>query len=168
MVTAGCLSDVKECSQLINELQPEFPAISFSTTVGVHPCRASEFNNGPYLHKLKELARNHRDLGVRAVGELGLDYARLEYSTPEEQRACFEEQFILADITNLPLFLHMRDAAQDFCDIVGRNRHRFDKGVVHSFTGTADEAKQMLDLDLFIGINGWLQTCILSNPFLVL
>jgi TatD DNase family protein len=48
----------------------------------------------------------------------------------------------------------MRDAAADFVAIVRRNRARFRNGVVHSFTGSADEAKQLLDLDLYIGING--------------
>lgn len=84
-----------------------------------------------------------------------LDYDRLHFSGFDVQKKYFEQQFILADESGLPLFLHMRDAAADFISIVSQNRHRFRHGVVHSFTGTADEARQLLDLDLFIGINGW-------------
>jgi TatD DNase family protein len=52
------------------------------------------------------------------------------------------------------MFFHMRSAAADFVEIVKRHRSRFVHGVIHSFDGTADEARQMLDLDLHIGLNG--------------
>ena len=71
----------------------------------------------------------------------------------------FERQMTLAESTGLPMFLHMRAAADDFHDIVSRNRQRFSGGVVHSFTGTREEAKQLLDLDLYIWINGWCVKC---------
>lgn len=48
----------------------------------------------------------------------------------------------------------MRNACDDFIEVIKRNRHRFTHGVVHSFTGTMDEMKALVDLDLFIGING--------------
>ena len=83
-----------------------------------------------------------------------LDYDRVQFCSRELQRQYFEKQFVLADETDLPLFLHMRDAAADFIEIIKLNRHRFRNGVVHSFTGTVDEARRLLELDLFIGING--------------
>ncbi len=48
----------------------------------------------------------------------------------------------------------MRNAAEDFIRIVREYRHLFTNGVVHSFTGTIEEVKELLELDLFIGING--------------
>ena len=53
----------------------------------------------------------------------------------------------------LLLLLLFRNCCDDFLEIVKKNRHRFGKGVVHSFTGTAEEAKSILDLDLYIGFS---------------
>lgn len=40
------------------------------------------------------------------------------------EKRYFEKQFELAYATKLPMFLHMRAAATDFCDIVERNKNR--------------------------------------------
>jgi TatD DNase family protein len=48
----------------------------------------------------------------------------------------------------------MRNACDDFVEIVKRNRSKFRNGVVHSFTGSSDELRALLQLDLYIGING--------------
>ena len=67
----------------------------------------------------------------------------------------FERQFELAEASGLPMFLHMRAAGDDFVDAMERNAGRFRGGVVHSFTGTADEARRLLAIDgVYIGING--------------
>lgn len=66
----------------------------------------------------------------------------------------FERQFALVDAAQKPLFLHMRAACEDFCRVVRANRHRFAEGVVHSFTGTAEEVQMLLALGLHIGLNG--------------
>lgn len=161
MITAGCLEEVQKAVALVQELRQMCPHMQFGTTVGVHPTRASELEgegggrSDAYIEQLLGFARRHRELGIRAIGEFGLDYNRIQYSAPEVQRPGFERQFVLAEQTRLPLFLHMRDAAADFVEIISRHRDRFGEGVVHSFTGTAEEARAMLDLDLFIGINGW-------------
>ena len=58
------------------------------------------------------------------------------------------------------MYLHNRNTGNDFYDIVKKNRNRFSTGVVHSFTGTLEEIKQIVELDLYIGING----CSLKIP----
>jgi TatD DNase family protein len=107
----------------------------------------------------------HRRVVV-AVGECGLDYDRLHFSDKASQLAHFAKHFELvervADMTahwaggpvHLPLFLHDRNTVGDFLSIVRTHRHRFRHGVVHSFTGSISEVKELLALDLHIGING--------------
>lgn len=50
--------------------------------------------------------------------------------------------------------MHMRAACDDFIRIIRMHRHRFNDGLVHSFTGTLEEAQQILAQNLYIGING--------------
>lgn len=171
IVTAGCVAEAHEAVALCRELATDFPGM-LTATVGVHPTRSCELvqhAGGPEacLQDLAALLARHRDLAISAIGELGLglradraaltrlDYDRTQFAAPDVQRRCFEAQLALAEHTRLPLFLHLRNAAADFIEIVARNRERFPTGVVHSFTGTRQEAEALLDLDLFIGVNGW-------------
>jgi TatD DNase family protein len=68
--------------------------------------------------------------------------------------AVFPPHFELAERTGLPMYLHSRSTGGDFNRIIRENRHRFSGGVVHSFTGTAEELQEILALDLYVGING--------------
>ncbi len=52
------------------------------------------------------------------------------------------------------MYLHSRSTGGDFARIVKENRHKFSTGVVHSFTGDIEELKELLDMGLFIGVNG--------------
>ena len=58
------------------------------------------------------------------------------------------------------MYLHNRNTGGDFVKIIKENRHRFSTGVVHSYTDSLEEMKQLLDLDLYIGVNG----CSLKKP----
>ncbi|KAL2256280.1 hypothetical protein VTK26DRAFT_1902 [Humicola hyalothermophila] len=99
--------------------------------------------------------------GLVAFGEFGLDYDRLHYCSKEVQLHSFSAQLALAAslVPQLPLFLHSRAAHADFVrllkDAFGPRLERLARGgVVHSFTGTADEARELMDLGLYIGVNG--------------
>jgi TatD DNase family protein len=52
------------------------------------------------------------------------------------------------------MYLHSRSTRGDFARIVRENRHKFPTGVVHSFTGDVEELKELLDMGLYIGVNG--------------
>ncbi|KAM3376362.1 hypothetical protein P3S68_015077 [Capsicum galapagoense] len=83
-----------------------------------------------HLQDLLTLAKEGKEKGkVVAIGECGLDYDRLHFCPSDIQKKYFEKQFELAYTTKLPMFLHMRAAAQDSCDIL--NEKRIGKLFVH-------------------------------------
>ena len=119
-------------------------------TAGVHPHHSQELDERqlPALRTL--LAQSE----VVAVGECGLDYFR-NYSPRSAQRRAFEWQLQLAADTGKPLFLHQRDAHQDFLAALQTSRAPPLRGVAHCFTGGERELEAYLELGLSIGITGW-------------
>lgn len=121
------------------------------STVGIHPHHARDCDAAA-LTSLKALSAQ---APVVAIGECGLDYNR-NYSEPAQQRLAFESQLALAAELNLPVFLHERDAHEDFLAIVRNHRRHLRNAVVHCFTGSAAAANAYLEEDLHIGITGWI------------
>ncbi len=132
------------------DLAKKNPEVLWSTA-GIHPHHASEFDDDT-LEVLRALAARDE---VVAIGECGLDYNR-NFSTPSEQRRCFEAHVELACELQMPLFLHERDARDDQLAILRRHRARFPRAVVHCFTGDEATLRAYIDLDLHIGITGWI------------
>ncbi len=120
-------------------------------TAGVHPHHASELDRHT-VDMLRELARQPR---VVAIGECGLDFYR-NFSPPDAQERAFVAQLELAADCGLPVFLHQRDAHQQFTSILREHRKPLIGGVAHCFTGGPDELAAYLEFDLYIGVTGWL------------
>jgi TatD DNase family protein len=121
------------------------------STAGVHPHDAAGFKDVS-IRALRELLA----LGqVLAVGETGLDYYR-DFSPRHAQQEALGAQLELAVETGKPVFLHQRDAHMDFLPILKEFRSNISRGVVHCFTGTRKELYDYLDLDMYIGITGWI------------
>ncbi|KAI4526303.1 Mg-dependent DNase [Schizophyllum commune Loenen D] len=162
IITGGSLHESQEVLDLAR-------AHGLHATVGCHPTRSAEFDkykggSGGYLQALDDvLAKNVKGKGPAvAVGECGLDYDRLHFASQEVQQKHFRSQLSLAKKHGLPLFLHSRAAHADFVRILrdegfGENggiAAGAKGGVVHSFTGTEQEAKELMDMGFYIGING--------------
>ncbi|HSS66889.1 MAG TPA: TatD family hydrolase [Gammaproteobacteria bacterium] len=120
-------------------------------TAGLHPHLARNWR--------AQTEQLLRDLAVRpevvAVGEAGLDFNR-DFSPREQQARVFEAQLEIAADLGLPVFMHERDAHDRFIEILKPIRGRLGDAVIHCFTGTAEELDAYLDLDLHVGVTGWI------------
>lgn len=118
---------------------------------GVHPHEAKDVTD-EILCELRKLTDHKK---VVAIGEIGLDYY-YDYSPREVQQQVFRDLLQMALDTNLPVVIHCRDAWQDCLPIMKeylKDGHPF---VVHSFTGTPEEAKELLAMGGYISFNGML------------
>jgi len=118
-------------------------------TTGVHPHHASELDDG----QQQELAGLARNSVVVAVGECGLDYFR-DLSPRAAQIEAFRWQLQLAKEIGKPVFLHQREAHDDFIAVL-RDFPSL-RGVAHCFTDGVAQASAYLDLGLYVGITGWI------------
>ena len=146
IITASSIEDTHQAKKLIDK-EPDL----FYTTVGFHPHNAKDYsvNHNSDMEKLCNLSY------VKAIGECGLDYKRY-YSKKEEQVFCFQNHLELACDINLPMFLHERDAHNDFSNLLKQYIHQIEDVVVHCFTGDKKILEDYLDMDCYIGITGWI------------
>ncbi|NRA60148.1 MAG: TatD family hydrolase [Psychrobium sp.] len=147
MITLGC--DIASSQQALL-LAQQYPG-SIYATAGIHPHDAKSFDDNS-LSVLKELLAQPE---VVAVGECGLDFNR-DFSPREQQIYAFEQQLELAATLNMPVLMHQRDAHDRFIEIFKRYQSDIPKAVLHCFTGTKEELQACVELDLYIGITGWI------------
>jgi TatD DNase family protein len=147
MVVTGASADGSTDALALARLHPG----RLFATAGVHPHHAIDYDDGTDV-LLRELAH---DPLVRAVGETGLDYNR-NYSPRDVQRRVFERQLKIAADLHMPVFLHQRDAHDDFIALLRTWRERLPAAVVHCFTDTGEALRDYLALDCHIGITGWI------------
>lgn len=115
--------------------------------LGIHP---EDIYNLPsdYLQQLEELSKHPK---VKALGEMGLDYHYENYDR-ELQIKVFRDQLMLADRLSMPAIIHSRDATADTLEILRDLRPK--KAVMHCFSGSAEVAREVLDLGLYISFTG--------------
>jgi len=132
------------------ELAAGSPGILFSTA-GVHPHHASDYSD-----ESDELIRNliQKD-AVVAVGECGLDYFR-NFSPREAQLEAFGRQLEIAKESGLPVFLHQRDAHDDFVEVLEPALPDLSRAVAHCFTGEGESLREYIAMGLYVGITGWI------------
>ena len=149
MLTGTSIEGSEQAAMLCSELDEQGNRL-FSTA-GIHPHSASDWNASS-ANQLRELLRQPR---VKAVGECGLDFNR-DFSPRPQQEKVLQEHLALAAELQLPVFLHERDACQRLLDILKDYRDHLPAAVVHCFTGEQRSLFAYLDMDLHIGITGWI------------
>ena len=118
-------------------------------TVGLHPHEASLFNDQVFT-EIKKLADEPK---VIAIGEVGLDYHYM-HSPEQTQIKTFEAFIDLARQKRLPLVIHSRDANKESMKILKKMHAGDVAGVIHSYGGDMEQAKEALELGFYLSING--------------
>ena len=113
---------------------------------GLHPHNAKYW--GPETEeRLRAMLHDKR---TSCLGEIGLDYHYEGYDRGS-QSVLLREQLDLAKQLDLPVIIHARDCTEDYLRILQEFRPR---GVVHCFSGSAETAREVLKLGMYIGFTG--------------
>ena len=144
LMNPGCsLESSRNAVKLANTYDYIFAA------VGSHPDVADEVNE-EVLSIYTDLCKANPK--VKAIGEIGLDY-HYEDIPRELQLKAFRLQMELARQLDLPVIVHERDAHEDGMRIV-KEEFPTVKGVFHCYSGSAEMARQLVDLGWYIGFTG--------------
>ena len=142
VMNAGCSL---ESSRDIIQMAEKYPWLYGS--VGSHPDSADEVNE-EVIEAYRQMATHEK---VKAIGEIGLDYY-YEDIPREIQKNAFRMQMALANELDMPVIIHEREAHDDGMRIV--KEFPKVKGVFHCYSGSAEMARQLVELGWYIGFTG--------------
>ena len=118
--------------------------------VGIHPNDVDDVDEKEW-GRIKDLVDTGK---VSAVGETGLDWFRT-VASKENQQLFFDRHIGLSQATELPLVIHTRDSIRDVLNTLTKaTQQKPMTGVLHAFSGTAEEAAEALELGFYIGFAG--------------
>ena len=115
-------------------------------TLGIHP----EYVDKYTLEDIKFIENNLSNKKVIAIGEIGLDYYYTK-DNKDAQNNLFEIQLELAEKYDLPVVVHSRESTLDTINTLKKYNV---KGLIHSFSGSLETAKEYIKMGYLIGING--------------
>ena len=142
MMNVGCcLDSSKDCIAMAEQ----YPFVYAS--VGSHPDSADEVNED-VIARYREMARHEK---VLAIGEIGLDYY-YETIPRETQIKAFRMQMELARELKMPVIVHEWNAHDDGMRVV--KDFKDVTGVFHCYSGSAEMARQLVNMGWYIGFTG--------------
>lgn len=130
------------------DLEEKYPANCFAM-MGLHPCYVKE-------NYREELSAVEAELSKRkfcAIGEIGIDLF-WDKSFKKQQEEVFIKQMEWANDLNLPIVIHSRNATDEIISIIKQNQHLKPKGIFHCFSGDIKQAKEIIELEFYLGIGG--------------
>lgn len=143
------------------------PELQLYASAGIHPQEAHQADEAA-LAKLAGLAANPK---ILAIGEIGLDYYHLDNPDIEVQQAAFIAQMRIAAAVRKPILIHCRTselatpqakarfgASDAFADLIRLIQQYWAPtgltGVMHCFSGSAEEAQQALAANFYLSFAG--------------
>ena len=139
----NCGTDVESSIASI-EMAEKYPFVY--AACGYHPESALEFNE----ERLSEIEKMLSHEKCVAVGEIGLEY-HYDFVPKDVQKYVFEKHLELAVKYDMPVIVHDREAHADTLELLKKYNP---KGVLHCYSGSAEMAKEILKMGMYIGLGG--------------
>ena len=137
-----------DSSEKTVEIAGRFPDVH--AAVGLQPNYCSEAGPDDW-DRVRGLVEHSE---VIALGETGLD-RYWDFTPFSLQQDYFDRHLRLSQQTDLPFIVHMRDCVEDILEMLREARIRSPlRGIMHSFTGTAEMAAECVELGLHISFAG--------------
>ena len=151
VTTALCILSADEPEEVARAaaVRVAWPTVRFAAAI--HPHRAGG-HAGRVADAIRTVGEAVEGVGAVALGEMGLDY-HYDFSPRDVQREVFVAQAQLALVRRLPVIIHTREASADTFAIL-RDAGPALRGVMHCFSGTADDARQALALGFYLSFSG--------------
>lgn len=144
-------SDEPEELARVATVRAAWPAVRFAA--GIHPHASGKYA-GRVADSVAMTTGALASVGdAVALGEIGLDY-HYDFAPKDVQREIFAGQIALAVEKDLPVVIHSREAMADTVDVLKSAGQGKVRGVIHCFTGSADDARMALDLGFYISFAG--------------
>ena len=139
--------DSSENEALLN-LEKRFPGKIFAMT-GLHPCSVKE----NFKEELKKIEQQLSEREFAAIGETGLDFY-WDTTFSKEQYESLHAHVEWAIEYKKPLVIHTRNAMQETIDLVNEYKGKNLFGIFHCFSGTIENAKEIIEAGFLLGIGG--------------
>lgn len=133
---------------MVFSLTDEFPDICYPM-LGLHPCNVK----ADWENELAIIQKASAQKKIVAVGEIGIDLY-WDKTTLTQQIQAFKAQIAWAKALKLPIVIHCRDAFNEVFEVLQEERGDDLRGIFHCFTGTLEQAQQVIDLGFYLGIGG--------------